>query len=67
MTLLIHGKLDFRAPIEHAYRMRDALKKEGREPKWLVMEKEGHGFYKSENRSIMYQQILDFMKPHIKM
>ncbi len=66
-VFLIHGKLDFRAPIEHAYRMRDALKKEGREPKWLVMEKEGHGFYKSENRSIMYQQILDFMKPHIKM
>ena len=66
-VFLIHGKLDFRAPIEHAYRMRDALKKVGRDPQWLVMDKEGHGFYKSENRSIMYNQILDFMKPHLKL
>jgi dipeptidyl aminopeptidase/acylaminoacyl peptidase len=47
--LLAHGELDRRVPIEHAQRMRDALKAAGHPPEWITYPDEGHGFSKPED------------------
>jgi len=58
--LIIHGEDDIRVPLEQAEHMRDALRKVGTEPEWLVVPEEGHGFGKAENRYLMYTKMLDF-------
>ncbi len=60
-VFLIHGQNDGRSPIEHAERLRDALKKVGRPPEWLVERKEAHGFGNEENRERMYARLLSFI------
>jgi dipeptidyl aminopeptidase/acylaminoacyl peptidase len=64
-VLLIHGGLDQRAPLEHAKRMRAALKRAGNEPEWLYEADEGHGFFGEKNRLAVYERILDFLDRHI--
>jgi dienelactone hydrolase len=61
-VFLIHGKKDWRAPFEHAERMRDALTAIGRPPQWLVESDEGHGFYDEDARQRMYTQLVAFLK-----
>lgn len=61
-VLLIHGKKDVRAPIEHAEALRDALTAQGRAPQWLVEPKEGHGFYDEGARERMYERLVRFLK-----
>ena len=58
--LIIHGEDDTQVPLEQAEHMRDALRKVGKEPEWLVVPEEGHGFGKAENRYLMYTKMLDF-------
>jgi dipeptidyl aminopeptidase/acylaminoacyl peptidase len=65
-VMLIHGRTDERVPIIHAERMRDALKKVGNEPEWLVEDKEGHGFVNPENESNMYQRLFAFLDKSLK-
>jgi dipeptidyl aminopeptidase/acylaminoacyl peptidase len=40
---LAHGGVDRRVLLDHGKKMRDALRKAGREPEWVVCENEGHG------------------------
>ena len=61
-VLLIHGKKDVRAPIDHAEALRDALAAQGRPPEWLVEPKEGHGFYDEGARERMYERVVRFLK-----
>jgi dienelactone hydrolase len=63
-TLLIHGKLDERAPYAHAVAMRRALIEAGNPPDWLVENREGHGFQNHHNRLAMYRKLLDFFDAH---
>jgi len=65
-VLLIHGKQDRRAPIEHAERMKDALETAGSKPEWLVESKEGHGFYDEEARQRMYTRLVAFLHENTK-
>ena len=65
-VLLIHGKRDERAPIEHAEALRDALTARGRPPEWLVEPKEGHGFYDEAARERMYGRLLEFLKKSLQ-
>jgi dipeptidyl aminopeptidase/acylaminoacyl peptidase len=60
-VLLIHGKRDRRAPIEHAERMKDALETTGAKPEWLVESREGHGFYDEDARERMYTRLVTFL------
>ena len=53
------GKEDQRAPIEHAYALADALEKAGKEHELIIVEKEGHGFRKPENRLMLYKKMLE--------
>jgi dipeptidyl aminopeptidase/acylaminoacyl peptidase len=64
-VLLIHGKLDGRAPIEHAERMRDALERAGNPPGWLVETKEAHGFYDEAARERMYTRLVAFLHENL--
>ncbi|WP_310206208.1 alpha/beta fold hydrolase [Rheinheimera pacifica] len=62
---LAHGKRDKRAPLEHATRLKAALDKAGKKYQWLQFNDESHGFYSPENRSVYYQQLLDFVSRHL--
>src|SRR5262249_24759140 len=42
---LISGGEDQRAPKAHSEALRDALKKSGKTPEWMVADHEGHGFF----------------------
>lgn len=64
-VMLIHGKKDLRAPLEHAERMRDALKAAGQEPLWITERRETHGIMSEENRVRVYQALLDFLDANI--
>jgi dipeptidyl aminopeptidase/acylaminoacyl peptidase len=64
--LIVHGEEDPRAPIEHAYALRDALDKIDYPYEWLVEDKEGHGFYNEDNREKMYRVMLSFLHKHLK-
>jgi len=65
-VLLIHGKQDRRAPIEHAERMKKALEDAGAQPEWLVEQKEAHGFYDEGARERMYTRLVAFLQENTK-
>ena len=62
---LAHGKMDERAPVEHAEKMRKALKKNDIEHEWLLEKKEAHGFYNPKARKRLYTELLKFFDDHI--
>ncbi|MCH7820723.1 MAG: S9 family peptidase [Proteobacteria bacterium] len=64
-VFIVHGGEDFRVDIEHAYRLRKGLEELGKPYEWLVKPKEGHGFYKPENRLELYERMLAFLEKHI--
>ena len=57
--IIVSGKEDQRAPIEHAYALADALQEAGKEHELIIVEKEGHGFRKPENRLMLYKKMLE--------
>lgn len=64
-VLLLHGKIDERAPFEHAKRMREALEKAGNPPEWSTEWGEGHGFFDEANRAAAYELMLKFFAKHL--
>jgi len=57
--IIVSGKEDQRAPIEHAYALANALEEAGKEHELIIVEKEGHGFRKPENRLMLYKKMLE--------
>ena len=57
--IIVSGKEDQRAPIEHAYALADALEEAGKEHELIIVEKEGHGCRKPENRLMLYKKMLE--------
>ena len=57
--IIVSGKEDQRAPVEHAYALAEALKKAGKEHELIIVPKEGHGFRKPENRFMLYKKMLE--------
>ena len=64
--MIISGQADNRTPLEQAEKMREALRKVGREVEWMVKAEEGHGFAKVENRLDKYNSMLKFLDKHTK-
>jgi len=64
-VLLVHGKIDRRAPIKHAYRMRDALKEQGNAPEMIIENKEGHGFFGEKTRRKLFEKMVRFLDENI--
>lgn len=62
---LAHGKNDQRAPVEHAKRMRKALRKADVSVKYYVVKKEGHGFLAEKNKIKYYKRLLSFFDKNI--
>ncbi|MEC7075797.1 MAG: prolyl oligopeptidase family serine peptidase, partial [Pseudomonadota bacterium] len=63
--MLIHGEDDIRAPIDHAYAMRDALEEVGKDPKWLKIDDSGHGAGSLKNRLELYEGLLGFLDSNL--
>ncbi len=62
---IAHGKEDIRAHVEHFYQLRDRLQKENIPFEQLLVPKEGHGFYKFENRVNYANELLRFLARNI--
>jgi acetyl esterase/lipase len=65
-VLLAFGTLDRRVPIEHATRMRDAMRAAGQEPDWIANAGEGHGWLRLENRVDFAQRLESFLARNLK-
>ena len=57
--IIVSGKEDLRAPIEHAYALADALKKVGKDHELIIVPNEGHGFRMPKNRLMLYTKMLE--------
>jgi dipeptidyl aminopeptidase/acylaminoacyl peptidase len=57
---IAHGKEDVRAHVQNFYQLRDRLDAENIPYQQLLVEKEGHGFYKMENRILYANELLQF-------
>jgi len=64
--LLVHGDDDYRVPIENGERMRDALKKAGKEFEWVMYVDEGHGFSKPSNELDYWRRVEAFLAKHLR-
>jgi acetyl esterase/lipase len=64
--LLAFGGEDLRVPLAHGERMREALRKAGREPEWVVYPNEGHGWWHKENRYDFAARMERFLAQHLK-
>ena len=53
--MLVHGEDDNRAPIDHAYAMREALRDAGTDPDWLKIDDSGHGAGNMKTRLELYE------------
>lgn len=65
-VLLAYGREDTRVPLEHGERMRDAMRKAGREPQWVVYPDEWHGWFKAETRYDFARRLEAFLGANLK-
>jgi len=59
--MLVAGGRDQRVPIAQADALRDALDKRKYSYDWLLKDKEGHGFYRTDNKVELYTKMLAFL------
>ena len=64
--MLIHGEDDIRAPIDHAFAMREALQDVGSAPVWLKIDESGHGAGNIKTRLELYESLLAFLEGHLR-
>jgi len=64
-VMLIHGDEDIRVPSYHSKKMRAALKKAKNPAEWLYLNDAGHGAFSVENRTKVYEGLLNFLNEHI--
>ncbi len=60
------GEDDIRAPIDHAFAMRDALQDVGSEPVWLKIDESGHGAGNIKTRLELYESLLAFLEGSLR-
>lgn len=64
-VLLVHGDQDTTTPPAQAEAMRSALTKAGKSFEWMMVPKEGHGFYAEKNRIAFYEKLEAFFAKHL--
>ena len=64
--MLIHGEDDIRAPIDHAFAMREALQDVGSAPVWLKIDESGHGAGNIKTRLELYESLLAFLEGSLR-
>lgn len=62
---IAHGGKDRRTPIHQAEEFIEALEERGVEYEKLFIRKEGHGFYRAENRALFYRRLASFLDKHL--
>lgn len=66
-VLMAYGGEDYRVPLPHGTKMRDALLKSGRAPvEWIEYELEGHGFRLEANRVDFWGRVERFLNTHTR-
>ncbi|HSV70269.1 MAG TPA: prolyl oligopeptidase family serine peptidase [Methylibium sp.] len=63
--LLAHGGADRRVPIEHANRLRDALKASKADVEWVLYADEGHGWALPANDVDFWSRVEKFLAKHL--
>jgi dipeptidyl aminopeptidase/acylaminoacyl peptidase len=63
-VLMVYGGEDYRVPVVHGERMRDALAGKGL-AEWVLYPEEGHGFLLESNRYDFYQRVTKFLAQHL--
>jgi dipeptidyl aminopeptidase/acylaminoacyl peptidase len=64
--MVYHGKNDFRVPVSEAYQIIENLESRRIPVKSLILEDEGHGISKKENRIRVFTEVVEFFKEHLK-
>ena len=59
--MLVAGGRDERVPVAHFDELRDALDRRKATYEWLLKDKEGHGFYRTDNKVELYTKMLAFL------
>jgi dipeptidyl aminopeptidase/acylaminoacyl peptidase len=65
-TLVTHGEIDYRVPIDQGLQLYTALQKRGVESKLVVFPDEGHWILKPQNSQFWYTTVLDWLNKHLK-
>jgi dipeptidyl aminopeptidase/acylaminoacyl peptidase len=65
-TLVTHGEIDFRVPIDQGLQLYTALQKRGVESKLVVFPDEGHWILKPQNSQFWYTTVIDWLNKHLK-
>ena len=65
-VLLLHGDDDLRVPVQNGERMRDALKKAGKQVEWVLYPDEGHGFSRPANELDYWRRVETFLSRHLQ-
>lgn len=63
--LLIHGDNDTTASIKQSKNMKKALEAAGNKPKWIELDRIGHGIYDDEDRVTYYTEVLKFLQKQL--
>lgn len=64
--LLAFGASDYRVPLEHGTRFRDAVQKTNPNVEWVVYNSEGRYLFKPENRFDFYERMEKFLATHLQ-
>ena len=64
-VMLVQGAVDRRAPIQHSIKMRKALERAGKDVRWKTEPRQGHGFAGVTDALELYQEMAEFMAPHL--
>jgi dipeptidyl aminopeptidase/acylaminoacyl peptidase len=65
-TLVVHGELDFRVPVNQGLELFTALQRRGIPSKLLYFPDEGHWVLKSQNSKLWYQTVGDWFDQWLK-
>jgi dipeptidyl aminopeptidase/acylaminoacyl peptidase len=65
-TLVTHGELDFRVPVDQGLQLFTYLQRRGVESKLVVFPDEGHWILKPANSLFWYTTVLDWLDAHLK-
>jgi dipeptidyl aminopeptidase/acylaminoacyl peptidase len=63
--LLAHGAWDVRVPVDHAERLRQAVRPHNAALEWALYDNEGHGFQHARNEVDFWRRVETFLAKHI--
>lgn len=65
-TLVVHGELDFRVPVDQAMQLFTALQRRGVPSRLMLFPDEGHWVLKPQNSRVWHEQVLGWMDRWVK-